>query len=86
MRRLPKLNYEQFIDRFDEVFILDVDRKTLESRLDARVDEWGSKKNERDLVLHLHDTKEDVPQNGIIINATMPLPDVVSAILDHIEK
>ena len=75
-------NFEQFIDRFDEVFVLDIDRKTLEKRLDTRKKgEWGSSKEQRKLVLQLYETKEDIPKIGIIINAAGPLSDVVNPIL-----
>ncbi|MEE9379948.1 MAG: AAA family ATPase [Hyphomonadaceae bacterium] len=77
-------NFEHFIDRFDEVFVLDIDRKTLEKRLDARTKgQWGSRKEQRKLVLQLHETKEDIPVNGIIINAAEPLSDVVNTILKY---
>ncbi|MAU12640.1 MAG: nucleoside kinase [Anaerolineaceae bacterium] len=78
-------NFEQFIDVFDEVFILDVDVETLNQRLDNRDDDdWGKRQSERDLILRLHATKEDVPQNGIVIDATQPLVRVVDEILSHI--
>ena len=47
-------NFDRFIDLFDEVFVLDVDRATLERRLDQRPPgEWGAEPAERDLVLRL---------------------------------
>ena len=43
-------NSRQFIDLFDEVFVLEVDVATLNRRLDSRSDDdWGKRKNERDL-------------------------------------
>ena len=78
-------NIEQFIDLFDEVFILDVDAETLNERLDNRPDDdWGKSKSERELILRLHATKEDLPSSGIVIDATQPLVSVVDAILSHI--
>lgn len=78
-------NFSKFIDLFDEVFVLDVDVDTLHRRLDQRpADEWGSKQSERDLVVRLHSTREDIPQNGAVIDATAPLEDVVDAILRHV--
>jgi hypothetical protein len=72
----------QFIDLFDDVFVLDVDLDTLHRRLDQRPDdEWGSKPSERELVVRLHGTKEDVPRTGVVIDATRPLTDVVDEIL-----
>lgn len=80
-------NLEQFIDLFDEIFILDVDVATLNERLDNRPDDlgnWGKSKRERDLILRLHATKEDIPSSGIVIDATQPLVSVVDEILSHV--
>jgi broad-specificity NMP kinase len=74
-------NFKQFIDLFDEVFILEVDVETLNERLDSRDDDWGKGKSERDLILRLHGTKEDTPSNGVVIDATQPLASVVDEIL-----
>ena len=76
-------NSHMFIHLFDAVFVLDVDRDTLRRRLDARPeDDWGGRgrRAERELVLRLHRTKEDVP-DGIVIDATPPLASVVDEIL-----
>ncbi|MGB9364881.1 MAG: nucleoside kinase [Xanthobacteraceae bacterium] len=78
-------NFQQFIDLFDEIFILDVDAKTLDERLDSRSDDdWGKSKSERELILRLHATKEDTPSSGIVIDATQPLVGVVDEILGHV--
>lgn len=74
-------NVAGLVDLFDGVFVLDIDVATLERRLDARVDEWGSAPEERALVLRLHRTQEDVPAGGMRIDATAPLEDVVDEIL-----
>lgn len=75
-------NFSKFIDLFDEVFVLDVDLETLHQRLDQRPhDEWGSKPSERQLIVHLHQTKADIPRTGRLIDATRPLADVVDEIL-----
>jgi hypothetical protein len=75
-------NFAKFIDLFDEVFVRDIDLKTLRRRLDQRPqDEWGSKPSERDLVVRLHRTKEDIPDGGVLIDATRPIADVVGEIL-----
>jgi AAA domain len=75
-------NFSRFIDLFDAVFVLDVDLDTLHRRLDQRShDEWGSKPSERDLILRLHRTKEDIPNAGMVVDATRPLRDVVDEIL-----
>ncbi len=78
-------NFNQFISLFDAVFILDVDAKTLNERLDNRADDdWGKSKSERELILHLRATKEDLPDDGIIIDATQPIINVVDEILSHV--
>lgn len=67
-------NLSTFVDLFDEVFVLDVDLDTLLHRLDQRPgDEWGSKQAERDLIIRLHRTREDIPTDGVVIDATLPL-------------
>ena len=78
-------NFNQFIDLFDEVFVLDVDVETLNERLDNRADDdWGKSKSERELILRLHATKEDLPSSGVVIDATQPLVSVVDEILSHV--
>jgi hypothetical protein len=78
-------NFSKFIDLFDGVFVLGIDRATLLERLDARpVDEWGSKPSERELVLRLHGTQEDVPAVGVSIDAMQPIERVVDEILRRV--
>lgn len=78
-------NFEQFIDVFDKVFVLELDAATLNERLDNRADDdWGKRKDERELILRLHATKEDIPGGGIVIDATQPLVSVVDEILSHV--
>jgi thymidylate kinase len=77
-------NFNAFIDLFDKVFILDVDAETVNERLDNRPDDWGKSKSERELILRLHATKEDLPSGGIVIDATQPLVSVVDEILSHV--
>ena len=75
-------NFSKFIDLFDGVFVLEVDLETLTRRLDKRPDdEWGAKPSERELILRLHQTKEDIPKGGHVIDATQPLSHVVDEIL-----
>jgi len=77
-------NFSKFIDLFDAIFVLDVDLDTLHRRLDKRPrDEWGAKQSERDLIVRLHRTKEDIPRTAVVIDATPPLADVVDEILRH---
>ena len=75
-------NFSKFIDLFDEVFVLDIDLETLHRRLDRRPqDEWGSQPSERDLIVRLNRTKEDIPGTGVVIDATRPLAEVVDEII-----
>lgn len=75
-------NFSKFIDFFDGVFVLEVDRDTMLRRLEQRPDdEWGGKQSERDLAVRLHQTREDLPKNGTVIDATAPLEHVVDEIL-----
>ena len=78
-------NFSKFIELFDGVFVLEVDLDTCLRRIDERValdpTDWGGKPAERELIARLHQTKEDIPKNGIIIDATAPLARVVDEIL-----
>jgi hypothetical protein len=78
-------NFAKFIDLFDGVFVLEVDLDTMKQRIDERValdpSDWGGKPEERELAVRLHQTREDIPKNGIIIDATAPLARVVDEIL-----
>lgn len=75
-------NFRQFLDVFDGVFVLEIDLDTLHRRLDQRPDdEFGARQEERDLIVRLHRTGEDTPSNGIPIDATAPLADVVDEIV-----
>lgn len=76
-------NWYKFIHRIDAVFLLELDRETLERRIDMRVDEWGSEPAERAIIMALHDTRKYQPTDGIGIDATRPLGEVVDTILDH---
>jgi broad-specificity NMP kinase len=78
-------NFHKFLDIFDQVFVLDIDTKTLTQRLSLRAPEaWGGTEAEKQKILHLHTTKQDIP-NGTVINATRPPNEVVDAILKSIE-
>ena len=80
-------NFSRFIDLFDGVFVLEVDLATLNRRLDARPDqEWGGgKPTERERIVRWHQTKADVPPNGVVIDATAPIEVVVDNILRRCE-
>jgi hypothetical protein len=78
-------NFSKYIAVFDGVFVLEVDLDTSLRRIDERVardpTDFGGKPAERELAVHLHQTKEDIPKDGIIIDATAPLARVVDEIL-----
>lgn len=76
-------NHDKFLHLFDAVFILDADWPTIERRLLARVDEWGSVPAERAIVAELYASRRRQPKGGILIDATKPIPEVVDAILAH---
>ena len=76
-------NWHKFIHRMDAVFLLELDRETLERRIDSRVDEWGSEPAERAIVMALHHSRKYQPEDGIRIDATRPLAEVVDTILAH---
>jgi len=75
-------NFSKFIDLFDGVFVLEADRDALNRRLDERPDdEWGGGKPvERDRIARWHETKDDVPKDGIPIDATAPIAHVVAIV------
>lgn len=78
-------NFNQFIYLFDKVFVLEVEIDTLKSRLDLRPeDEWGGKSVEKEVIFSLHQTKEDIPQNAVIINSNSTITKVVDDILKEI--
>lgn len=78
-------NFDEFIALFDGVFILEADLDTCLRRIDERValdpTDWGAKPEEREIIVRLHHTKEDIPKSGTIIDATAPLARVVDEIL-----
>ena len=78
-------NFTKFIDLLDGVFVLEVDDiKEIFRRIDERLvrdpTDWGGKLEEKKLIARVHATKEDTP-NGIVIDATAPLAQVVDEIL-----
>ncbi len=76
-------NFSSFIELFDRVFVLEVDLDTLTRRLVERPEtEWGERIAERRHTSRLHATKEDVPNGGVIIDATAPIERVVDEILE----
>lgn len=80
-------NSHQFIDRFDGVFVLEVDAETLAARLRRRPDdEFGGRTLERELVLRLHAGDAGLPAAAERIDATQPIGAVVDAILARCER
>jgi hypothetical protein len=67
----------KFIALFDGMFVLEVDLDTMNRRIDKRValdpTDYGGTPDERAFAVRLHRTKEDLPKNGMIIDATAPL-------------
>jgi gluconate kinase len=79
-------NFAKFLDLFDAVLVLEVDVETLNRRLDQRPgEEFGARQSERDLILRLHRTKEDLPTNGLVIDATASLDHVVDEIISRVK-
>ena len=77
-------NFPRFIDLFDGVFVLDIDRDTLDRRLAGRPeDEFGGRPAEREMIVRLHATKEDIPKNAVSIDATAPVARIVDDILSQ---
>ena len=78
-------NSDRFIDLLDGVFALEIDLDTLNRRLAARPeDEWGGSASEGEAFARLqHATKEGLPTNSIIIDATAPLARIVDTILEN---
>jgi len=79
-------NADRFIGLFDEVFVLDIDLDTLNRRLAARPEtEWGGTASEGEaFARYQQETKEGLPKNAIIIDATAPLASVVDELLRHV--
>ena len=70
------------MDLFDAVFVLEVDVETLNWRLH----QCGGPVRRRSgsaTSLRLHRTKEDLPTNGVVIDATAPLDQVVDEIVSR---
>jgi hypothetical protein len=78
-------NISKFVDLLDGVFVLEVDLDTMNRRIDERVavdpSDFGGKPEERDLIARLFETKENLPGEATIIDATAPIARVVDTIL-----
>lgn len=75
-------NADQFIDRFDAVFVLDLDVAALRGRLAGRPeDEFGGRPLEAEFVARLHASGEGLPQDAVRIDSARPVARVVDEIL-----
>lgn len=81
-------NSERFAELFDEVFVLDIDLDTLNSRLAARPkNAWGGTASEGEaFARRQHATREGLPKNAVTIDATVPVSNVVDTILEHVSS
>ena len=79
-------NAGRFLGLFDAVFVLQIDRETLERRLAARPPtEWGGTAQEGEAFARRQQaTNEGLPANAIMVDATAPLATVVDTILEHV--
>jgi len=77
--------FSKFIELLDGVFVLEVDLKTVNLQIDERValdpTDFGGKPEERELIVQLYATKEQVPKNAMSIDATQRITRVVDDIL-----
>ena len=81
-------NAGRFIGLFDRVFVLQIDRETLERRLAARPPtEWGGTAEEGEsFARRQHATDEGLPGHAIMVDATAPVASVVDTILKHVNQ
>ena len=79
-------NFSKFLGLFDGVFVLQVDVDTLNRRLSRQSGQSvGWKTSGADLMAQMHQTEEDIPRNGIWIDATAPIVCVVDEIIRQSE-
>lgn len=77
-------NVGKFIQGFDKIFVLDVGRETLKSRLAHRGDdEFGGKPEELGIVLRYQALQETIRPDSIRIDTGVPISQVVDTILSH---
>lgn len=77
-------NVGKFIEGFDKIFVLDVGRETLKSRLAHRGDdEFGGKPEELGIVLRYQALQETIRPDSIRIDTGVPISQVVDTILSH---
>ena len=81
-------NADCVLGLFDGVFVLQIDRETLDRRLAARPPtEWGGTAEEGEsFARRQHATNEGLPSHAILVDATVPVATVVDTILDHVNQ
>lgn len=79
-------NAGRFLALFDRVFVLQIDRETLDRRLAARPPtEWGGTAQEGEaFARRQHATDEGLPSHAILVDGTAPVATVVDTILAHV--
>jgi adenylate kinase family enzyme len=82
-------NSSKYIALLDGVFVLEVDLDTSLRRIAERVardpTDWGGTPAELEITVRMYHSKEGLPHNGTIIDATAPLAQVVDEILRHVD-
>ena len=77
-------NTRQVMDRFDGVFVLEVDLATLQARVAGRGDDaFGGRPEEWALIRRVHATREDLPAGAVSLDATAPVARLVAALLSR---
>jgi thymidylate kinase len=80
-------NHHRFIELFDGVFVLQIDKETLDSRLAKRpANEFGGAAAERMLIARLHATGADMPASACAIDAMRSVCGIVDDILKRCEE
>ncbi|MDJ0788420.1 MAG: nucleoside kinase [Myxococcota bacterium] len=80
-------NQARFVDLLDGVFVLEIDRATLDRRLALRPHtEWSGSPSEGASNARIQHAKEEaIPGKAIRIDATAPIDRVVDEILAHVD-
>jgi adenylate kinase family enzyme len=78
-------NSSKFIGLFDGVVVLDVDRDTMDRRIDERIardpTDFGGRPEERELIARLFARQDNLSDTAIHVDATAPVARVVDDIL-----
>ena len=78
-------NSRQFIGLFDDIFVLEIDMDTLNQRLAQRpADQWGGTASQGEAFARLQQkTKIHLPKTVNVLDATLPLAEVVDELLER---